>query len=120
MHEKVIDNPDLHLNKGIEQTVIKTVLEEILGTHLTIVTDLLEFDFTKNQPKQWVHLSTNNESLYPTTLSIYGIEFTFENAQNLAAKLNCQIITDYDLTLKQHQWQLINPDGSVELVVLED
>jgi hypothetical protein len=32
----------------------------------------------------------------------------------------CQIITDYWPDLKQHQWQLIQPDGSQAVVVLDE
>lgn len=115
-----IDNPDLHLNQIFKPSVIEAVLAEILGVHLTIITDLTEFDFEKNQLEYWVHLFCENSIRHPTTLSIYGIEFTLEHTKQLAAELNCQVITDDDPTLKERQWQLIKPDGSIEVVVLQN
>lgn len=116
MHETVIDNPDLHLSIEVEQTTLKTVLDEILDSDLTIITDLAAFDFTKKQLNHWVHHYASDDVCCPTTLSVYNIKITIENAIQLASTLNCEIVTDFDPQLNQHQWQLIRPDGTITVV----
>ena len=116
MNTTVIDNPDLHLELDAELTIIASALKEILRTEYTLVTDILNFDFEGLQTQVWVHLRTNEHPKYRTSLSVYGTTLTFEQAKKLSIILNCDVISDFDPSLKQHQWQLIEASGSVKVI----
>lgn len=116
MNNENIDNPDLHLDHDLDCEGIEDALVKLLGVKFIVVTDLVTFDFEHNNPQVWVHLRSSEHHKYRTAISIYGASFSLEQAKSLAAGLYCEIITDFDPALKQHQWQLIRPNGTVKVV----
>ena len=116
MNKSTIDNPDLHLKIDVNQKVIKAVLEENLDVEIIVITDLIDFDFYEKKLNYWVHLYKCDDNSYPITISVYNIVFTIENAKTLAPTLNCEINTDFESALNEHERQLIQPNGSVTVV----
>jgi hypothetical protein len=112
-----IDNPDLHLTVQISETKLKQHLLQLTGVNFTVFEDWSTFE-DPNGP--WVYSTRSEEGDLVQTVSVYGVIFPLSAVIQWAKMIPCQIITDYWPDLKQHQWQLIQPDGSQAVVVLDE
>ncbi|MGJ8662589.1 MAG: hypothetical protein ACSHWU_03015 [Marinicella sp.] len=113
-----IDNPDLLLTCNIDRQNLLKLLLKITRVEFTYIEDLEGLLELEQPIGPWVHCIHSLNSDFPVHISIYGVDFPPEKTTMLAAELSAPIISSYDVNLKEHQWQLFKPNGSVDIVTL--
>ncbi len=110
-----MNNPDIHLTQSFPLEVILDALRVVTGE---IFAGIQEIEEIIDVERPCVYLVRRETGDFPLSLNIYRIQFSEQNAMALASGLQCVIATDYAPDLKDWQWQLINPDGSVSVEML--
>ena len=120
MNSNDIDNPDLILKYFVTVDELQKYLQQITGHPFRFVFDIQDVLKLSEPLGCWAHYVKLNEPEFSLKISIYGINFPIADCIKLCHLLNTEIVTDYDPTLKPHEWQLIKPDGTKEIIILEE